>query len=282
MISVFCTNCLLSLAKIARLRFFSFSTRNQKYVSICDKAPMKYRVTFLSHIQACAGQNARKFVCPTPNLLPDQQRVTKREAVARDKCELEMKYHHYQDQVNPACLQLQWVVNYFVSESLARKNSCIFWNLSLFQTSNVRTREHINPEEAEVFVEFLLDGVLPKEEKVYPLAILAEPLVHESNEKVDFHTNPLCTNEYIHMKVCDIVLIPFHSAIFSLVSEQSVCISSLNLGCKSQQGFLILWFQHICWWWILYWSKGNRQLHNMQASSKCTKTHNCQSEQNLA
>ncbi len=62
----------------------------------------------------CRAQSKTTFTCHTPNLSDHVKRVAKREAAARDSCELEMMYHHFEDQVN-ACLQLKILTTFLCS-----------------------------------------------------------------------------------------------------------------------------------------------------------------------
>ena len=87
------------------------------------------------------------------------------------------------------------------------------WFFFLIQTSESTGQDTIDPKEVEIHVEFILDGVVPPtgEERVFPLLAETDPVIHDSEDKVNFNTNPPCADTIIHIKVisatCFIVFI---------------------------------------------------------------------------
>ncbi len=61
----------------------------------------------------------------------------------------------------------------------------------------------LDPKEVEIHVEFILDGVVPQngEERVFPLLAETDPVIHHSEDEVEFNTNPPCVDTTIYIKV---------------------------------------------------------------------------------
>ena len=119
-----------------------------------------------------------------------------------------------------------------ITKSFKNEQAETIENKTLFQISN-QTAE-INTEEAEVYIEFVLDGVLPEEEKVFPLSFVSEPFVEGSGQEVAFNTYPLCGDEFLHINVCCfLVLDPYTGAsllkkkIFLHLSHTSLLVTNL-------------------------------------------------------
>ena len=73
---------------------------------------------------------------------------------------------------------------------------------SYFQISERSNEHNINPEDVEIYVEFVLDGVSPQyqEERVFPLAVKIDPMISDSQENVDFNSNWPCTDQHVQIK----------------------------------------------------------------------------------
>ena len=62
----------------------------------------------------------------------------------------------------------------------------------------------LNPENTEVFIEFIMDGVgtKPGEDKTFPVKVVADPVITDDAEDTLLYVNhPPCTGGAIHIKV---------------------------------------------------------------------------------
>ena len=78
----------------------------------------------------------------------------------------------------------------------------ILW-CDCLQISGDGREGNIHPGEVDIYVEFIMDGVLPQygEENIFPLVVKTDPVIYYSEENIVFNSNWPCADEHIHMKV---------------------------------------------------------------------------------